>query len=112
VSAIAFIELCVTQFKIFFFFLRIIASALWGWSFYVLILASYTYVEDSYDTFSASALAGLGLVRNIAGAGFPLFGRQMYERLGYEWASSLLGFLSILLVPSESFLKFFCSTLV
>lgn len=80
----------------------ILASGLWGWSFYVLILASYTYVEDSYATYSASALAGLGLLRNLAGGGFPIFARQMYDRLDYEWASSLLAFLSIVLVPSKS----------
>ena len=49
--------------------------------------------------FSASAFAGIGLVRNITGAGFPLFGRQMFNTLGYEWAGSILGFLSLLLVP-------------
>jgi hypothetical protein len=87
----------------------IVAAGLWGWSFYVLILASYTYTEDSYDTYSASALAGLGFVRNVAGAGFPLFGTQMYHKLGYEWASSLLGFLSILLIPSKCLVP--CSVL-
>ncbi|KZP23552.1 hypothetical protein FIBSPDRAFT_1042721 [Athelia psychrophila] len=77
----------------------ILALVLWGWSFYTIILATYTYVEDSYKVYSASALAGLGLVRNVAGAGFPLFATHMYNTLGYEWASSLLGFLSLLLVP-------------
>lgn len=38
-------------------------------------------------------------MRNVVGAGFPLFASQMYQRLDYEWASSLLGFLAILLVP-------------
>lgn len=54
---------------------------------------------DSYQTYSASALAGVILVRNIVGAGFPLFATQMYNKLDYEWASSLLGFIAILLVP-------------
>jgi hypothetical protein len=44
-------------------------------------------------------LAGVILVRNLVGAGFPLFARQMYVKLGFEWASSLLGFLSLLFVP-------------
>jgi hypothetical protein len=30
---------------------------------------------------------------------FPLFGTQMYENIGYRWASSLLGFLSLVLMP-------------
>lgn len=80
---------------------------------------TYTYTEDSYkasrfhlrnrknekepnqylQVFSASALAGLGLVRNVAGAGFPLFGQQMFTYLGNQWAASLLAFLAVLLVP-------------
>jgi len=60
---------------------------------------TYNYTEDSYKTYSASALAGIGLIRNLAGAGFPLFGTQMYHRLGDEGASSLLAGLAVLLVP-------------
>ena len=77
----------------------VLATALWGWSFYTLILMTYMYTEDSYKQYAASALAGLGLVRNLAGAGFPLFGNQMFENLGYQWAGSLLAFLAVLLVP-------------
>ena len=117
----------------------ILASALWGWSFYTLILLTYTYTEDSYkvrlspfkfgvvgyykvsphciilypnfpiftliapltrkQTYSASALAGIGLIRNIAGAGFPLFGTQMYHKLGNQGATSLLAGLAVLMVP-------------
>lgn len=77
----------------------IIASAFWGWSFYTLILMTYTYTEDSYGVFSASALAGIGFVRNVAGAGFPLFGRQMFTNLGYQYAGTILACLAIVLVP-------------
>jgi len=31
--------------------------------------------------------------------GFPLFATAMYNRLGVDWASSLLGFLSIAFIP-------------
>ena len=51
------------------------------------------------QVFSASALAGIGLIRNVAGAGFPLFGRQMFINEGYQWAGSILGFLALLLIP-------------
>ncbi|KAF8848825.1 hypothetical protein BDZ45DRAFT_718491 [Acephala macrosclerotiorum] len=66
----------------------ILVSALWGWSFYTLILMAYTFTEDSYKTYFASALAGIGLIRNVAGAGFPLFGTQI-----------LLAGLAVLMVP-------------
>lgn len=30
---------------------------------------------------------------------FPLFGTQMYNKLDYQWASSLLAFLTLAMVP-------------
>ncbi|KAG6356419.1 hypothetical protein INS49_015807 [Diaporthe citri] len=73
----------------------IIASALFGAGIYIIILAVLNYVVDSYQSYAASALAGVILIRNLVGAGFPLFGTQMYDHLGLEWASSLLAFLSL-----------------
>lgn len=77
----------------------VVASGLWGWSFYTLILMTYTYTEDSYGMFSASALAGIGLVRNLAGCGFPLFGRQLFLNEGFQYAGLILACLSLLLMP-------------
>lgn len=81
------------------FIVPILATTLFGYSFYTLILMTYLYVEDSYMVFSASALAGVGLIRNLAGAGFPLFGKQLFTNLGYNWAGTVLACLAILLVP-------------
>ncbi|KAL3454429.1 major facilitator superfamily domain-containing protein [Aspergillus insuetus] len=77
----------------------IIASSFFGAGLYIVIWSILNYLVDSYQTYSASALAGVILVRNVVGAGFPLFATQMYERLGDEWASSLPGLIAILLVP-------------
>ncbi|EYE90838.1 MFS transporter [Aspergillus ruber CBS 135680] len=77
----------------------IIASSFFGAGIYIVILSILNYVVDAYQTYSASALAGVILARNLVGGGFPLFATQMYNKLGYEWASSLLGFIAILLVP-------------
>ncbi|EKG17153.1 Sugar transporter conserved site [Macrophomina phaseolina MS6] len=77
----------------------ILASALWGWSFYTLILMTFTYTEDSYKVYSASALAGIGLVRNLFGAAFPLFAHGLFTRLGFRWAGLLLAALALVLVP-------------
>ncbi|KAG9950859.1 MFS general substrate transporter, partial [Aureobasidium melanogenum] len=77
----------------------IIASGFFGLGIYIVILSILNYVVDSYQTYSASALAGVILIRNVVGAGFPLFANQMYNNLGYEWASSLLAFLSIIMIP-------------
>lgn len=55
----------------------IIASVFFGAGIYIVILGILNYVVDSYQTYSASALAGVILVRNLVGAGFPLFASQM-----------------------------------
>lgn len=77
----------------------VVASGLWGWSFYTLILMTYTYTEDSYGMFSASALAGIGLIRNTAGCGFPLFARQMFVNEGFQFAGLILACLALVLMP-------------
>lgn len=77
----------------------ILFSAFWGWSFYTLILMTYMYTEDSYNVYSASALAGLGLIRNLFGAGFPLFSEYLFGREGLQWGGSILAFLALGLVP-------------
>ncbi|CAO2651070.1 Nn.00g093670.m01.CDS01 [Neocucurbitaria sp. VM-36] len=80
-------------------FIPVLASAFWGWSFYTLILMTLTYTEDAYKTYSASALAGIGLVRNLAGAGFPLVGRRLFSRTGTRNASLVLMAIAVCLVP-------------
>lgn len=84
-----------TSFPTMHWVLPIIASTFFGAGIYIVILAVLNYVVDSYQSYAASALAGVILIRNLVGAGFPLFGVQMYEYLGLEWASSLLAFLSL-----------------
>jgi hypothetical protein len=49
--------------------------------FYTIITAILGYVVDSYGHYSASALAGVVLVRNLFGAIFPLFSDQMYQKV-------------------------------
>jgi hypothetical protein len=48
---------------------------------------------------AATALAANTVVRSAFGAGFPLFATQMFEKLGVQWASSLLGFIALALMP-------------
>lgn len=75
------------------------ASAVWGWSFYTLILMTLTYTEDAYKTYSASALAGIGLVRNIAGAAFPLLGHKLFVSQGTRNACLILTAMSVAMAP-------------
>lgn len=53
------------------------------------------YLVDSYQHQAASALAAKTFLRSFWGAGCVLFTTQMYDRLGDQWASSLLGFIGL-----------------
>lgn len=48
---------------------------------------------------AASAIAGNTLLRSLAGAGFPLFSTYMFNGMGIQWASTLLGCVAAALVP-------------
>lgn len=56
-------------------------------------------VLDAYLSVAASALAVYTVVRSAAGAGFPLFARAMYDKLGPRWASTVLGVVALFLAP-------------
>lgn len=56
----------------------IIASSFFGAGIYIVILGVLNYVVDSYQAYSASALAGVILVRNVVGCIFPLFAVSVF----------------------------------
>jgi hypothetical protein len=64
-----------------------------------MFVSCFNYLIDVYLWAAASALAATTVFRSCFGAGFPLFATQMYEKLGTQWASSLLGFIALLLAP-------------
>ncbi|KAF4257628.1 hypothetical protein CNMCM8812_006682 [Aspergillus fumigatus] len=59
----------------------------------------FTFLVDAYPTYAASALAANSFVSSTFAGVFPLFGVQMYNRPGYHWATSLLGFLTLMMAP-------------
>ncbi|KAL1405775.1 hypothetical protein Q8F55_007448 [Vanrija albida] len=77
----------------------VLAGGLMGISVFGLFVSLFNYIIDVYLWSAASALAGSTVVRSACGAGFPLFANQMYKKLGTHWATSLLGFISLLLAP-------------
>ena len=66
-----------------------------GFGFIFLYNSANNYIVDSYQHQAASALAAKTFLRSFCGAGVVLFTTQMYHKLGYQWASSLLGFISL-----------------
>ena len=77
----------------------IIGSSFFSIGAFLLFMSVLTYLGDAYPKYVASVYAGNDLVRSAFGAGFPLFANALYTRLGVGWASTLLGFLSILFIP-------------
>jgi hypothetical protein len=66
-----------------------------GFGFIFLYNAANNYLVDSYQHQAASALAAKTCIRSFWGASTVLFTEQMYARLGFQWASSLLGFIAL-----------------
>jgi hypothetical protein len=66
-----------------------------GFGFIFLYNSANNYLVDSYQHQAASALAAKTCIRSFWGAGVVLFTEQMYNRMGDQWASSFLAFLSL-----------------
>ncbi|KAK4703621.1 hypothetical protein P7C70_g2595, partial [Phenoliferia sp. Uapishka_3] len=62
---------------------------------YTVYLATYNYLSDVYDQYSSSAQAAQSLLRGVLGACFPFFGIIMYDKLTFQWASTLVGFVAL-----------------
>jgi len=77
----------------------IIGSIFFGTGMFLAFQGIWTFLVDAYPAYAASALAANVCARCILAAAFPLFGDQMYTNLGYQWASSLLGFLALAMMP-------------
>ncbi|KAL7422377.1 hypothetical protein Q5752_003023 [Cryptotrichosporon argae] len=77
----------------------VLAGGLIGVGVLGMFVSLFNYIIDVYLWAAASALAATTVFRSLFGAGFPLFAVQMYEKLGTHWASSLLGFIALLLAP-------------
>jgi hypothetical protein len=79
---------------------QVIATVPIGWGILMIFLQGLNYIIDVYMWHANSAIAANTLLRSLAGAGFPLFAVQMYDKLGVAWASSLLAFLCIAMIPA------------
>lgn len=66
-----------------------------GFGFIFLYNSANNYLIDSYQHLAASALAAKTCLRSFWGAAVVLFTAQMYAKLGYQWASSLLAFIAL-----------------
>ncbi len=76
-----------------------LSGLLTGFGLMSIFLQSLNYIVDAYLMFAASAIAGNTLLRSLCGAAFPLFATYMFNGMGIEWASTLLGCIAACLVP-------------
>ncbi|KAJ5116277.1 hypothetical protein N7456_000625 [Penicillium angulare] len=72
----------------------------------VLVVAGVSdYVVDAYSQYAGSAMGAVATGENIFSAFLPLATMSMYNTLGYNWASTLLAFVSLVLslIPTLMF---------
>ncbi|PMD31136.1 MFS general substrate transporter [Hyaloscypha variabilis F] len=77
----------------------IVGAGLIGAGFILIFQNAVNYLIDAFTIHAASAQAANTFLRSLAGAGFPLFATPMFHKLGVNWASYLLGFVAVALIP-------------
>lgn len=78
---------------------QVLAGAPIGMGIQIIYTMGFNYILDVYPPYAASAVSANTFIRSMAAAGFPLFATPMYHNLGVSWATSLLAFISLLLMP-------------
>ncbi|ODQ49831.1 MFS general substrate transporter [Saitoella complicata NRRL Y-17804] len=68
-----------------------------GIGIYTIYLAVVNYLSDSYARYAASVLTSASLGCNSFGAFLPLASHNLYQKLNFRWASTLLGFIALAL---------------
>ena len=75
-------------------------------------MSAIMYTMQFYGpTYGASAIGANTLLRYVMASVFPLFSVQLYEKIGAGWASSLLGFIAVMLATIPFMLHHFSRTL-
>jgi len=77
----------------------IIGLAMLGFSFLTIHQSIINYIIDVFHEYSASAVAANSFLRSVFAAVFPLFASPLFHNLGINWASSLLGFVGVAMIP-------------
>lgn len=70
-----------------------------GLGFFTIFQAALNYLIDTFQSVAASAVAANTFLRSVFAGCFPLFATAMFRNLGVPWASSVLGFFAIALIP-------------
>ncbi|KAF2658464.1 MFS general substrate transporter [Lophiostoma macrostomum CBS 122681] len=77
----------------------IIGTAMLGAGMFTIFMPCQTYLVDAYTIYAASVTAAATVLRSLVGALLPLAGDSMYDALGVQWGTSLLGFIAVAFIP-------------
>ncbi|OJI97509.1 hypothetical protein ASPVEDRAFT_295931 [Aspergillus versicolor CBS 583.65] len=80
-------------------FPSMVGGACMGLGFFTIFQAALNYLIDTFQSVAASAVAANTFLRSVFAGCFPLFATAMFRNLGVPWASSVLGFFAIALIP-------------
>lgn len=76
-----------------------IGLAMVGFGIQTVVAAACDYLEDAYadSDYAATAVGALAFLENIFGSFLPFASMSMYTHLGFQWASTLLGLVAVLI---------------
>jgi MFS family permease len=77
----------------------IIGAVMMGFGFFTIFQAALNYLIDTFQNVAASAVAANTFLRSVFAGAFPLFTTAMFHNMGVPWAASVLGFISVALIP-------------
>ena len=63
------------------------------------VQSALNYLIDTFPQYAASAVAANTFLNNVFASVLPLVVGAMYKNLGVEWATSLVGFISVGMLP-------------
>jgi MFS family permease len=70
-----------------------------GIGFFTIFQAALNYLIDTFQRYSASAVAANTFLRSVLAGAFPLFITPLVHNLGIDWGISIFGFFAIALIP-------------
>lgn len=77
----------------------LIGSAFFGFGTILVFTGVFTFLVEAFPLYAASALSANSFARSSFAGAFPLFGIQMYKKLNFHWATTLLACLCLVMTP-------------
>lgn len=77
----------------------VLAACMMGFGFFTIFQAALNYLVDTFPQYAASAVAANTFARCMLASVFPPIVSRIYGRLGAIWATNMLGFIALSMVP-------------